>query len=368
MSITVGKIEGIKIELNYSLLLAFALITWSIASGFLPTEYPGYGLLFYWGIGALSAVALFLSILAHELSHSTVALRQGLGIKSITLFFFGGVSQIEENSKTPSNELKMALAGPLMSLFIGAVLYAVYYILDGLGPASLRAVFHYVGYVNLLLGFFNLVPAFPMDGGRVLRSLIWRSKKDMLNATRMATKISHIISYIFIGIGFLITFISFVSGFWMIFLGIFINRGAEAELNQSVSENKLKGLKVSDLMETKLETLTPETTIKKLNENYIRVYSQMIYPVKEDNEIIGFIFINDVKESDENKEVGSIMKHLSTVQKVEPDDDALDAFLEMTRNNLDNLLVFKNNKFVGIITITDLEKAIKNEVNPSITQ
>jgi Zn-dependent protease len=256
LSITIGRIEGIKIEINYSLLLAFALITWSLASGFLPIEYPGHGPLFNWGIGALSAIALFISILLHELSHSTVALRQGLEIKSITLFFFGGVSQIEENTKSPSNELKMAIAGPLMSLLIGAILYIIYYLLGSFGPAAVRALLQYVGLVNMLLGFFNLVPAFPMDGGRVLRSIFWSSKNDIISATRTATKVSHIISYIFIGLGFISMFISLISGVWLIFLGIFINRGAEAELKQSIAQKKLEGTKLRDIMKTDFKTLS----------------------------------------------------------------------------------------------------------------
>ena len=359
LSITIGKIEGIEIKLNYSLLLAFALITWSLASGFLPIEYPGHGPIFNWGIGAISAIALFLSILAHELSHSTVALRQGIGIRSITLFFFGGVSQIEESTKSPSNELRMAIAGPLMSLLIGAVLYVLYYLLGGLIPAAIAALLQYVGLVNLLLGFFNLVPAFPMDGGRVLRSIFWNSRNDMISATRTATKVSHLISYIFIGLGFISSFVNLISGIWLIFLGIFINRGAEAELEQSIAEKKLEGTKLRELMNTNFKIIPSGTTIKTIRKDYLTNSSQNIYPVSKDNKIVGIITASEIENAvNENLAVDNFMKELEDSQIANPNEDASNTLMRMARNGLSSLIVFEDGKVVGLITSSDLNKIV----------
>jgi len=236
------KIMGIPVRINYTLWFAFILIAWSLASEYMPQEYPGLNSITYWIIGILSAIILFASVLIHEVLHSYVAKKNGLPIARITLFFFGGVSEITHEPRNAGLEVRMAAAGPLMSFVLSGFLGVLWFLGKNIqAPIAIIAVLQYGALINLFLGVFNLLPAFPLDGGRVLRGSIWKKTKSLLRATKIATRISEILSLIMAIIGFgLIMFDNIVDGIWLIFLSWFIRTGAEANLQRTLINDYLK--------------------------------------------------------------------------------------------------------------------------------
>jgi len=232
LSLKIGKILGIPLKLHYSLILGVLFIVLTLAQGYLPSEYHGLSSEIYWLIGAIGAIVLFASVLIHEIAHSYVAKKSRLPVKHIMLFIFGGVSEIEEEPKEASLEFKMALAGPLVSLFIALVLWSLQYIVRVFeGDVIIVASLEYGAYINMLLGGFNLIPALPLDGGRVLRAGIWRWKKDMTRATRIAADVGVFFAnlMLFGGVGLVIIRL-FIAGLWFIVIGWFLREWNRIEL------------------------------------------------------------------------------------------------------------------------------------------
>src|SRR5881409_4384326 len=238
MSVNIGRILGIPIRIHWTLWLVFVLIAWSLATpgGYLSLTYPGLDSTTYWSIGIVSALLLFVSVLLHELSHSYIAKKNGLPIARITLFFFGGVSEMSEEPKDAGLEVRMALAGPLTSFAIAGVLGAFWFVSRLVSaPIPIIAVLGYNAVINIALGAFNLIPAFPLDGGRVLRGSLWGRSKNLLKATREATRVSEVLSLLMIAAGLLLVVATadIFNGLWIIFLGWFIRSGAETSLKQT---------------------------------------------------------------------------------------------------------------------------------------
>ena len=208
MSLNIGRVMGIPVKIHYTLWLVLLLIAWSLADGYMPAHYPGLDTSTYWAIGIISAMVLFVSVFLHELSHSYIARRNGLPIARITLFFFGGVSEMGEEPKDAALEVRMAAAGPLSSFLIAGILGGLWYLTNLSGPATranpltpATATLYYAALLNGVLGAFNLIPAFPLDGGRVLRGSLWKSSKNLLSATANATRVSEVISLIMMAVG-----------------------------------------------------------------------------------------------------------------------------------------------------------------------
>jgi Zn-dependent protease len=351
MSIKIGKISGIDIKLNYSWLFIFLIITWSLATTYLPSQYPGKGE--SWGIGAASALFLYISILIHELAHSTVAKRNRLGINSITLHFFGGVSEINEESSDPKTEAIMAIVGPLSSLIIGGVLLSISNLFGNGLPDYLEAVIFYGGYVNIALALFNLIPAFPMDGGRVFRALLWARNGDIVKSTRTASGVAGFISALFMGLGFLSLFSGGVqNGLWFLFIGIFINNSSKAGLSQTIISEALGEMHVRDMMTHDVRSVGPDITLQRLIEEWFNVYKHQGYPVIQDGELVGIVTNEDVRKVEPDK------RPIVTVRDA-PDEKASDALLKMAKNNVGRLPVVEDGKLVGIITRSDFNKIIQ---------
>src|SRR3989454_5148697 len=237
MSVNIGRILGIPIRIHWTLWLVFVLIAWSLATpgGYLSLTYPGLDSTTYWSIGIVSALLLFVSVLLHELSHSYIAKKNGLPIARITLFFFGGVSEMTEEPKDAGLEVRMAAAGPLTSFAIAGVmgtLWLLFMLVSA--PVAILAILGYGALINAVLGVFNLIPAFPLDGGRVLRGSLWKRSRNLLSATANATRVSEAISLLMMAVGlFFVVFGDFINGLWIIFLGWFIRSGAETSLRQT---------------------------------------------------------------------------------------------------------------------------------------
>jgi Zn-dependent protease/predicted transcriptional regulator len=362
-----GKIMGIPIRIHYTLWLVFALIAWSLATpnGYMPHQYPGLSTGVYWAIGIASAIILFASVLIHELSHSYVAKKNGLPIARITLFFFGGVSEMTEEPQDPGLEVRMAIAGPAMSFVIAAVLGGLWYLSKALTlPVPIMATLGYGALINAVLGAFNLLPAFPLDGGRVFRGSLWKRSNSLIGATRTATRISEILSLLMMLGGFAaIIFGDFVDGIWIVVLGWFIRSGAETSLGQTLVGEALTGVTVSDIMTQNVLTVTPEIKVEQLVQDYFLIYHHDGYPVVKDGEIQGIVTLRCVravpKEQRANVTVAQAMVPRDKTIMIKPTQSALDAFQKMARAKVGRLLVADDGKLMGILTRGDVMRTIQ---------
>ncbi|MDD4170094.1 MAG: site-2 protease family protein, partial [Desulfotomaculaceae bacterium] len=256
-SIVIGKIREIEIEVHFSWLLIFALVTFMLATSYFPQFYPEWDPALMWVLGSLLAVLFFVSILLHELSHSLVSIDQGIPVKKITLFIFGGIAQIERDPDTPLKELKVAIAGPAMSVFLYVLFMSLAFTCDFLeiSPAAVVS-FNYIATANLVLAIFNLVPAFPLDGGRVLRAIIWHFKGDMQHATKIASSMGSIFGYFLMFNGaFLALAGNLFNGLWFIFIGWFLNQASRSSYQQIVFSDIFKKIHVSEFMTEKIMTV-----------------------------------------------------------------------------------------------------------------
>jgi len=365
LSVKLGRIMGIPVRIHYTMWFVFVLIAWSLASGYMPSQYPGLGVATYWAIGITSSVILFASVLVHELSHSYIAKKNGLPIGRITLFFFGGVSEMTEEPQDPGLEIRMAAAGPLMSFLIAAVLGSLWY-LGGFAnaPVAVTATLGYGALINAVLGIFNLLPAFPLDGGRVFRGSIWKRSKNLIEATRTATRVSEAISLLMMLGGFAAIILGdFVNGIWIIFLGWFIRSGAETSLRQTLVGGALAGIMVRDIMTPDVQTVPGNITVQQLVHEYFLVHPHGGYPVVEDGHVLGVVTMQCVrlvpKERRETVTVKEAMIPCEEAVTVGPSASALDALNTMARRNVGRLLVLDGPQLLGVLTRGDLMRTIR---------
>ncbi|HEV2457374.1 MAG TPA: site-2 protease family protein, partial [Ktedonobacterales bacterium] len=236
-SFRIARIAGIDIDANVSWLVIVVLLTFSLAVSWFPVTVRGQSTLTYWVLGFIAALLLFVSVLLHELAHSLVARARGLPVKSITLFIFGGVSNLEREPQSPGVEFQMAIVGPLTSIVIGVVAFVAGRLI-GSNAILVAAVLGYLGFTNLLLGIFNLIPGFPLDGGRVLRSILWKVTGSLRRATRAAALVGQVIGYLLIFLGIFLFFGGdFVNGLWFGFIGWFLLQAAQAANSQVMLES-----------------------------------------------------------------------------------------------------------------------------------
>src|SRR5919202_4130380 len=359
MSLRITKINGIPIRLHFTLIVVFFLIAWTLSARLMPEIHPGLTRTEYWIIGIFGASTSFVSILLHELAHSIMALKYGLKVRQIVLFIFGGVSDIEEgdSSRDFHKEFKISIVGPVTSFVIAAVLWLSWWTLTSVaqGPASsppaivstnnnaaivmAEAILQYGAIINTVLAGFNLVPAFPLDGGRILRSALLRWKRDYDQSTKIAVRIGTAISYGFMALGFIIMLSgSFIGGMWLLFIGWFLNSGAQSYLEQHQLSAALSGLNLKDIMNTRFVSVKSDITVNELLNNYFNVYRKSEFPVVlaegEDaangNELLGAVTAKQALKIPEHSrdriKVEEIMiprNELIVMRSNRPADDAL---------------------------------------------
>ncbi len=379
MSLQVAKINQIPIKIHYSLVLVFFLIAWTLAYGFMPQYSPGLSQLHYWIMSIIGTVILFLSVLIHELSHSMVARSYGIRVKQIMLFIFGGVSDIEEEPKDFKKEFKMAIAGPLISLALSAFFALSWWITNVIITQSLsttddisttvltmvNAILYYSSILNLILGIFNLIPAFPMDGGRILRSLLFSRNKNYDKSTRIAVRIGVIISYAFFGLGILIILSgSFVSGIWIILIGWFLQNGAQSYLYQYDIMKILSNIRLGELMKTNIISVPEDIAINKIIKDYFNIYMKSSFPVTKLNyEIVGIVTLKGCLNVSEPQRDTTIVKNImspkSKIKLLNVHDTAEKALSIMIKENQDKIFVCNDNDIIeGVISKTDIIEAM----------
>jgi len=356
-SFQIGKIMGIPIKLHITFLLIIPVMGYIFANndsvaGFRDVE----PVILRYILGISVAILLFVCVLLHELGHSIVAKKHGTNIQGITLFLFGGVSSLEEIPRNPKVEFKMALAGPSVSLLIGSILIIVYELIKtDLSPANpfLRLLW-LIAYINIVLFIFNLIPAFPMDGGRVLRAVL-AGKMSYKKATSTAANVGKMFA-IFMGIVGLII----PGGLWYILIAFFIYIGATEEDKSTQISITLEGLKIRDIMTRDIKTVPSGMTVEELVDFMFR-FKHMGYPVVEGNELIGIVTFTDVQhipvEERKNVPLSAIMT--KEIINLKEDDDAVKALKVMTMNNIGRIIILNEKKMTGIVSRTDILRSVQ---------
>lgn len=355
--IPIGRIFGIPIRLHYSWFIIFALVTWALATSYFPTAYPHWSTATSIAVGFITSLLFFVSVLAHELMHSVVAQRSGIPVKSITLFIFGGVSQITAEPGEAGVEFRMALAGPLTSIILGGAFWAIWYL--SARVETVQAVAFWLGLINLSLAAFNLVPGFPLDGGRVLRSIIWWRTRNLRRATKLASDIGRGISLLLIFGGIYLLFTgNWFNGLWLAFIGWFLGSAAVQSYRQLVLQQTLQGHAVSEIMSRDCSTVPPELTVDKLVNENILPLGRRCFVVAQGDRVQGLVTLQDVKTvppmERASRKVGQIMKPFDRLKWVTPDEDLASVMRTLSEEDINQLPVVEDGRIVGMVARDNL--------------
>lgn len=351
--ITLGKISGIPIDLDYSWFLIFFIITWILAINYFPLEIKGGSTFFYWSISVFTAIFFFISVLLHELGHSYLAKRFKIQVKRITLFIFGGVAEIRDEPPSAKAEFWIALAGPVVSFILAVLFYFLGQLL--LGRSPLWVTFSYLAYINFLLVGFNLIPGFPLDGGRVFRAFLWGIMHNFKKATMIAATTGRFIAYGFIVLGiFLIISGNLFNGLWLAFIGWFLESAAVAQIHQQTLRDLLAGHTVIDALRSDIQSVSSDTSVQDLIDQHIIGKGHRYFLVKGENKTLGLLTIHRIKEipHEERKDthVSEIMIPETEVRKIDYTDNLWNSLKEMDHDGVNQLLVMEDHKIAGILS------------------
>jgi len=355
------RLFGFQVRVDASWLFVAALIAWSLAYSVFPQDYPELPYSMYWAMGALGMLGLFASIIFHELCHSLVARRFGMNMKGITLFIFGGVAEMAEEPSSAKAEFLMAIAGPAASVVLGLVCLGAKAAAGATWPVAARGVVGYLGWINLILAGFNMIPAFPLDGGRVFRSIMWRWKGDLMQATHISSRLGAALAMVlmFIAVAQLFTG-QFVSAVWLFMIGLFIRSASQQSWDQLVMRSTLQGVPVRKFMRTDPVSVSPDLTVARLVDEYMYRHHYKMYPVVEEEtgELIGCVGTGGVKTLSREKWPWRTVRDIATPcgreNTITPDTDAMEALGIMSRTGNSRLMVLENGRLVGMLTLRDL--------------
>ncbi len=355
----VATLMGIPIRVHFSWLIVFGLLTWLLSSRYFPQVTPDLPFVSYWINGILAALLLFASVAFHELAHSYVAQKYKLTIESITLFIFGGVAQLKGEPPHPKAEFWIAIAGPLSSF----VLSAFFFFLSLNTGGGTQALFSYLTRINFLLGVFNLIPGFPMDGGRILRSAIWRKKKDYFFATQKASSIGRGIALFFIFFGLFSLLTGGTGGLWLMFIGWFLYSAAQASYQQATLQEVLSGLKVKDIMVREMQTIEPSITLDEAVDRYFLRFAYGGFPVIEGGKFLGILTLKEVKnvprEDWGRVKVSEVYVPHEKRWEVSPEDDVIKALELMIKEDKGRIVVTERDRIIGLITRNGIARYVQ---------
>ncbi len=356
--IRIGRLFGIEVAIHPSWFLVLVFFTYTLARGFFPRAYPGWSPAAVWTTAGVATLLLFASVLAHEFGHSLVARSQGLPVRRITLFILGGVSQLTREPDSPGREAWMALAGPLVSLVIGAGSLAAAYVLPG--PQEVVAVLGYLGVTNLALVVFNLLPGFPMDGGRVLRAILWRTSHDMTRATRRAAVVGQVFAWAFVALGVAeILLTGSLTGIWLILVGWLLIQASRQAARQSEMDSALSGVSAARLMTEPESWLSPYTTLDWAAKDRLRDWDTRCLPVAAEDpeaEYGGLMCARDLqraaRERYDRDRVRDVMTPALKVPAVSPDTQATEVLRLLRERQADRAVVVDaGGRLLGFIDI-----------------
>jgi Zn-dependent protease len=361
-SFRLGRIGGIEIGVNWSWLVVVALLVWTLASGVFPSTNPGLSDGTHLAMAIVATVLFFCSLLLHELEHAMQARRDGMELDGITLWLFGGVARFKGMFPSAGAEFRIAIAGPLVSLLLG-VIFVLIALIPGL-PQAVDGVVSWLGYINLSLLVFNLIPALPLDGGRILRAILWKAQGEFDRATRLAADVGRGFGYLFIAGGVaLFVFQGSFSGAWLAFIGWFLLQAATAEARYVLVRHALGGRRVRDLMTPDPVSVPPELTLGEFMDKVVWEPRHTTYPVVEDGRAVGLLPFRCVAEVPrgewDERRVRDRMVGRDHVPVLDPDDEGADALAELSAANLNRGLVLSGDRLVGLLSITDLARALE---------
>jgi Zn-dependent protease len=378
--LTLGRLFGITIHLDWSWILIFVLVTWNLAVGIFPGAHPEWGAALSWGVGLVASLLFFASVLAHELAHSLVAKARGLPVKRITLFLFGGVSNIEREPPSPAAEFLISVVGPLTSFVLGGLFLFLAQVLGGgqaiVGDDPVRVaarlepvavLLAWLGGVNIVLGIFNLIPGFPLDGGRVLRSILWGATGDLVRATRWASWVGQALGWVLIVGGIAMAFgaeLPFfgsgpLSGLWLAFIGWFLSNAAAQSYRQVVVQDLLEGVPVDKLMRANVPTVPPEMPVSELVDGFLLGSDERAFPVLAGERLAGLVCLEDVRKVPraewEATPVRAIMTPIERLATIGPRVEASEALGALARRDVRQLpVVGEDGRLLGLLRQRDI--------------
>jgi Zn-dependent protease/predicted transcriptional regulator len=377
----IGRIFGINIQVDWSWVFIFLLVTWSLALGLFPSWHPDWSPALSWAVALSASILFFASVLLHELAHSLVAKAKGLPVRRITLFLFGGVSNIEREPPSPKSEFIITIVGPITSIALGAFFLMLSRIsiggLSTVPPESseivsrlnpLSTLLFWLGSINILVGIFNLIPGFPLDGGRVLRSLLWMATGSLRKATRWASGVGQAIAWIFIVSGVVMIFgarlpvfgTGLINGLWLILIGWFLNGAAIAGYRQVVIRDLLEDVPVERLMRSEVPVVPPDLSVSDLVYRWIMGTDERAFPVVVGERMVGLVCLEDARklprEAWDSTTVDQIMTGAEQLDVVSPQEDVNEAFEKLTRRDVRQVPVIQDGHLVGLLRRRDIVK------------
>ncbi len=356
-TIPLGRILGIPIGLDYSWFLIFILLTWTMAVGYYPAEFKNWPTTQYWVVGAATAIMLFVSVLLHELGHSVVAMHYKIPVRSITLFIFGGISLIGAEPPNAAAGFWIAIAGPVVSFVLAVLLSLTQPFFAGVAP--LLALFKYLVYINVAIGLFNLIPGFPLDGGGVLRAIVWSINHNMRRATLIAANVGRFIAYLFIFFGVWQIFGgNFINGMWIAFIGWFLESAARGQVQQLALHDMLAGRKVSQAMNRQYAAIPADTTLQHLVDDHILGSGRRSFVVKRGDDVIGLLTLHHIKDVPRSEwpvmTTAQAMIPIEQTKRVRPDEELWTALEEMDRDGVNQLPVMVDGQIQGMLSREDI--------------
>jgi Zn-dependent protease len=364
-SVRLGRIAGIEVGLHWSLAIVFVLIVWTLAGQVLPEVVPGQPQPAYWLVSALAAVLFYISLLSHEMGHALVARRLGVKVDGITLWIFGGVARLRGDASSPGTEARIAIAGPLVSLVLAILFGAVTFTLDlTAGPALVEGGFLWLAGSNAMLLLFNLIPAFPLDGGRLLRAWLWQRSSDRYRATSRASWLGRICAFLMIGLGLLVLFVQGVfSGLWLILLGWFLMTAARAEAEQVLMRGALAGLRVRDAMTPETTVAPGWITVAEFMRSYLPGQRATAFPLKTfDGALDGLVTLGQLTQvaPDERqaRRVRDVGVGIDQVAKASPGEAVTSVLDRFSPSEDGQLLVIDRGQLVGTLSPADITRAL----------
>ena len=360
-----GKVFGIQFRLHYTWFIVFVLISMSLSWYYFPSLNLDLTPLAYWVIGIASSLLFFASVVAHELAHSLVARTNGIPVKSITLFIFGGIAQITREATKANAELKMAAAGPACSLVLGGLFGLLWLFSRGISE-PMGAMTSWLAQVNVILAVFNLIPGFPLDGGRVFRSILWRFTGNYKLSTRIATQVGQGVGYLFILSGISIMFLlrgGWFSGLWLILIGWFLRNTASSSYHQAQWREALREVSASQVMTSGCPVIPPNITLNQMVQEYVFTSGCYFFLVADEGGIKGILTLNNIKAvSRQNRDVTQVQEIMTPVDRVKvahPDQDALSILEEMDENDINQMPVESGGNVIGLVTRDNLIRFLR---------
>ncbi len=358
---SIGKILGIPIFLDYSWFLILALLTWMLAKNYFPLEFKNWSIFSYWTVGFITSILFFISILLHEFGHSIIAIRYKIKVKRITLFLFGGVAEISKEPSKSSADFWIAVAGPITSFVLAAIFYLLAKVFVHI--QYFVASFQYLALINFILAIFNLIPGFPLDGGRILRAIVWAITKNYKQATTIAANAGRFFGFLFIMIGVFQIFQNNVyDGLWMVFIGWFLEITAMSQIKRQALNGLLLGHQVHEALSNDYGIVYPDSTVQEIIDNHFIGANRRNLLVKDNNIMVGFLTpgrINSISIKDrQNKTVKDVMFPLQDINKINSNEPLLDALRSIDENDVRVIPIIENGNCIGILNHNSITQFI----------